>query len=131
MTAINFLKKATGWTPVFLCILLSGSASVSLGSQPAGTIPRKGVEIIALETRGFSGGPRIGPSATRSEKVESLPCEGFPPRTSKPKQESDRQLVWTETSQQADGKRAKVQHVQKHPGPQKITLRDQSPSCQH
>jgi rare lipoprotein A (peptidoglycan hydrolase) len=72
MAKMNFLKKAACWTAVFLCILFIGSAPVSLGVQPAGTIYSRDVEMIGLETKGFSGGPRIGPSATRSEKVESL-----------------------------------------------------------
>ena len=69
---MNFLKKAACWTAVFLCILFIGSASVSLGDQPASTIHSKGVEIIGRDRTGFSGDPRISPSATRSEKGESL-----------------------------------------------------------
>jgi hypothetical protein len=36
MAARNFLKKAVAWPAVFLSILSIGSASASLGYQPAG-----------------------------------------------------------------------------------------------
>jgi hypothetical protein len=38
MAARNFLKKAGYWSAVLLCILSIGSASASLGYQPAGVI---------------------------------------------------------------------------------------------
>ena len=50
MVARKFLKKALHWPAFFLCIFSIGSASVSLGDQPAG----------------------VGPSAARSEKVGCL-----------------------------------------------------------
>jgi hypothetical protein len=50
VTARNFLKKAVYGPAVFLCILSIGSASVSLGYQPAG--PSRGGygEIIGPDT---------------------------------------------------------------------------------
>jgi rare lipoprotein A (peptidoglycan hydrolase) len=59
MITMNFLKQAAYRMAVFLCILFIGSASLSLGNQPAVTMHSKGAEII-------------GPSATGSEKNESL-----------------------------------------------------------
>ncbi len=72
MAPMNFLKKAACRPAVFLCILSVGSAVVFLGSQPAGTIHSGNVEIIGMATTDFSGGPLIGPSAARPEKVECL-----------------------------------------------------------
>jgi rare lipoprotein A (peptidoglycan hydrolase) len=56
MITMNFPKKAAYRTAVFLCILFNGSDSLSLANHPAGTIQT----------------PRIVPSTTKSEKVESL-----------------------------------------------------------
>jgi hypothetical protein len=50
MAARNFLKKAVYRPAVFLCILSIGSASVSLGYQPAGAIHSGYGEIIGLDT---------------------------------------------------------------------------------
>jgi 3D (Asp-Asp-Asp) domain-containing protein len=72
MAARNFLKKAVYWPAVCLCIFSIGSASVSLGYQPAGNIHSGDMEIIGLDTTDFSRGPLFGPSAARPEKVECL-----------------------------------------------------------
>jgi hypothetical protein len=50
MAVRNFLKKAVSWPAVFLCILSIGSASASLGYQPAGAIHSGSAEIIGLGT---------------------------------------------------------------------------------
>jgi hypothetical protein len=50
MAARNFLKKAVCWPAVFLCLLSIGSASASLGYQPAGDIHNGYVETIDLDT---------------------------------------------------------------------------------
>ena len=72
MAARNFLKKAMYWLAVFLCIFSIGSASASLGYEPAGTIYSGYVEIIGLDTTDFSRGPLFDPSAARPEKVGYL-----------------------------------------------------------
>jgi 3D (Asp-Asp-Asp) domain-containing protein len=72
MAARHFLKKAVYWPAYFLCIFFLGSASVSLGYQPAGTIHGGYVEIIGLDTTDYSGGLLFGPSAARSEQVGCL-----------------------------------------------------------
>lgn len=51
MAARNFLNKAVSFPAVFLCILSIGSASVSLGYQPAGDIHNGYVETIGLDTK--------------------------------------------------------------------------------
>ncbi len=50
MAAGNFLKKAAFWPVVCLCILSIGSASVSLGYQPAGAARSAYGESIGLDT---------------------------------------------------------------------------------
>ncbi len=50
MAARNFLKKTVYWPAVFLCILSIGSASASVGYQPAGAIHSGYVEIIGPDT---------------------------------------------------------------------------------
>lgn len=50
MAARNFLKKTVCWTAVFLCILSLGSASTSLGYQPAGAVHGGYGESISLGT---------------------------------------------------------------------------------
>jgi rare lipoprotein A (peptidoglycan hydrolase) len=69
MVARNFLNKALYWPAFFLSIFSIGSASVSLGYQPAGAIHSGYVEIIGFDATDFSRGPLFGPSAARSEKV--------------------------------------------------------------
>ena len=71
MAALNFLKKAACRPAVFLCILSTGSASVSLGRQPAGTLHSGDVKTIGPDTADFPLAPLIGPSAPQPEKVES------------------------------------------------------------
>jgi rare lipoprotein A (peptidoglycan hydrolase) len=72
MAARNFLKKAVYWPAVFLCIFSIGSASVSLGYQPAGAIHSGYLGIIGLDTTDFSSDSLFGPSASRPEKVGCL-----------------------------------------------------------
>ena len=50
MAARSILKKAVCCPAVFLCILSIGSASVSLGYQPADDIHSGYVEVIGLDT---------------------------------------------------------------------------------
>jgi hypothetical protein len=63
MAARNFLKKAVYWPAVFLCILSIGSASASLGDQPAGAIHSGYVETMGLDTTDF---PRNSLNSTSS-----------------------------------------------------------------
>ena len=80
MAARNHLKKAVNWPAFFLCIFSIGSASVSLGDQPAGAIQSGYVEIIGLDRTDFSRGPLFGPSAARPEQVGCL----TPARSTRP-----------------------------------------------
>ena len=73
MAPKNLLKKAVCCPAVFLCILSIGSASVSLGYQPAGDIHNGYVETIGPDTTDFSRDSLFSPSAARPEKVGCLP----------------------------------------------------------
>ena len=72
MATSNFLKKVVYGLAFFLCIVSIGSASMSLGYKPAGTIQSGYVESISLDTTDLSEGPLFGPSVARPEKVECL-----------------------------------------------------------
>ena len=72
MVAKNFLKKALYWPAFFLCIFSIGSASVSLGYHPSDAIRHGYVEISGFDATDSSRDPLFGPSAARSEKVESF-----------------------------------------------------------
>ena len=93
MAARNFLKKAVCWPAVFLCILSIGSASVSLGYQPAGDIHSGYVEIIGLDTTDFSRGSLFGSSAARPEKVGCL-TPGQTPRPAPPNVSGEVTASW-------------------------------------
>lgn len=74
----RFLKKRVHWSILCLCILFIGSASMSLGSQPAGNTQSEYAAFTGDGTD-LSPGPVSSASATEPEKAES-PAISHPPR---------------------------------------------------
>jgi rare lipoprotein A (peptidoglycan hydrolase) len=72
METRNYLKKAMYWLAVFLCILSTGSVSVSIGCKSASIIQWKYEQIIDLENTDYSWEPIFGPLSVRPEKYGYL-----------------------------------------------------------
>ena len=72
MAAMKFLKKATRWSIVSLCILCIGSASVPFDYPFAGAVHRENGGIIGMGTTPFSRGLLVDLLATGMEKSEYL-----------------------------------------------------------